>query len=108
MRAIDIHFHMVPQAFVDAVRRHDLADAVEIEALPDGGEQLRFRVPAGMPAEPGPPVRPPLSDEGMLLAAMDRRKLDGAALSTPPQLYCYWADPDLGLRVVRAVNDALG
>jgi aminocarboxymuconate-semialdehyde decarboxylase len=106
--AIDIHFHMVPQPFIDAVRRHDLADAVEIEILPDGSEQLRFHVPAGMAFEPGPPVRASLSDEARILAGMDKRKLDAAALSTAPQLYCYWADPKLGLRVARAVNDALG
>jgi hypothetical protein len=33
--AIDIHFHIVPRLFVDALRQQSFAEAVEIVSSPD-------------------------------------------------------------------------
>jgi aminocarboxymuconate-semialdehyde decarboxylase len=38
---------------------------------------------------------------------MDRRGLDAAAISPPPQLFAYWAPVETGERIARAVNDGL-
>jgi aminocarboxymuconate-semialdehyde decarboxylase len=106
MPAIDIHFHVLPPAFVDAVRRHHFDGVIELESskpLP----VLLHRPPAGATVEQGPPLLPQLTDVGDILAEMDRRKLDAAAISPPPQLFAYWAPADEGERIARTVNDGL-
>ncbi len=57
--------------------------------------------------EPGTSVRPHHCDARMLLAAMDARQLDAAAISSPPELFLYWAPPDSGDRIARTMNDGL-
>jgi len=50
-------------------------------------------------------MRPRSYDESLLLAALDHRKLDAAAVSAPPELFMYWAAPETGERLARAIND---
>jgi aminocarboxymuconate-semialdehyde decarboxylase len=106
MPAIDIHFHVLPASFVDAVRRHAFDGIVDIDSTKATAE-LVFRAPPAVALESGPAIRPQLVDRGLILAEMDRRKLDAAAISPPPQLFAYWAPPDIGERIARAVNDGL-
>src|SRR5205085_7531655 len=103
---IDIHFHVLPPSFVDAVRRHAFDGLVDIEGS-QATAALVFRAPTGVAVEPGPSIRPQLFDNRLILAEMDRRKLGAAAISPPPQLFAYWAPPELGERIARAVNDGL-
>ena len=106
MPVIDIHFHVLPPLFVDAVRQHGFDGMVDVDnskATPE----LVFRAPVGVAVEPGPLIRPQLIDTRLILAEMDRRKLDMAAISPPPQLFAYWAPPAAGERLARAVNDGL-
>jgi aminocarboxymuconate-semialdehyde decarboxylase len=104
MPAIDVHFHVLPPSFVDAVRRHGFDGVVDIDGSKATAE-LVFRPPAGVAIEAGPPIRSQLVDSRLILAEMDRRKLDAAAISPPPQLFAYWAPPEVGERMARAVND---
>jgi len=43
----------------------------------------------------------------MLLAALDARRLDAAAVSPPPELLLYWASPETGERIARIMNDGM-
>ena len=105
-RSIDMHFHVLPPLFVDRVRGGAFAGVVDVDDAKAPAE-LVFRAPAGVAVEPGPSLRPQLFDERLILAEMDRRKLDAAAISPPPQLFAYWSDPEVGERIARSVNDGL-
>src|SRR5271166_3853653 len=106
LATIDIHFHVAPPRFVDAVRRRDFSGAVEIDSA-TGADRLVFHAPPGVAVEPDSALRPQVHDPTLILAAMDRRKLDVAAISPPPELLMYWAPPDLGARIARAMNDGM-
>jgi aminocarboxymuconate-semialdehyde decarboxylase len=106
MPSIDVHFHVLPPLFVDVVRQHGLDGTVEVDASKAMNE-IVFHPPPGVAIEPGPSVRPQLFDRRLILAEMDRRKLDAAAISPPPQLFAYWAPPEAGERIARTVNDGL-
>ncbi len=106
MPTIDIHFHVVPPRFVDALRAGVLAEAVEIDAS-TGVDRLVFHAPPGVAIEPDITLRPNVHDPRLILASMDRRGLDAAAFSPPPELLMYWAPPELGVRVARMMNDGM-
>lgn len=106
LQTIDIHFHVAPSAFVDAVRRRDFFNVVEIDST-TGADRLVFHAPPGVAIEPDSALRPHVYDADLILAAMDRRKLDAAAISLPPELLMYWAPPKLGARIARAMNDGM-
>jgi len=110
MSAIDVHFHVVPPLFVDVVRRGDLREVMETTSHPSGEpgvDRLVFHAPAGVPVEPDTTVRPAVYDARLILDALDRRKLDAAAISPPPELFIYWTPPDLGMQIARAMNDGM-
>jgi aminocarboxymuconate-semialdehyde decarboxylase len=104
MEAIDVHFHIVPQRFVDLVRQEGLREIVGVERAPDV-DRLTFRPPPGVAVEPDTAIRPHLYDPELIIAALDRRKLDAAAVSPPPEFFLYWAPPELGVTISRAMND---
>lgn len=106
MTAIDIHFHIVPRPFLDALRRGDLRAAVEVETL-DDRDTLIFHAPPDIVVEPDLAIRSRQYDERSLLGAMDARRLDAAAVSPPPELFLYWASPELGERIARTMNDGM-
>jgi aminocarboxymuconate-semialdehyde decarboxylase len=106
MPAIDVHFHVLPPFFVDAVQTHHFDGVIEVDSSKPTAA-LVHRAPAGVAVEQGPPLLPQLMDVLDILAEMDRRKLDAAAISPPPQLFAYWAAADDGERIARAVNDGL-
>jgi len=103
---IDIHFHALPSAFIDLVRRDEFAGVVKIDDAKEVAE-LVYRPPPGTIIEHGPPLRPGLFDDRLILAEMDRRKLAAAAISPPPQLFAYWAPADVSEHIARAINDGL-
>jgi aminocarboxymuconate-semialdehyde decarboxylase len=106
MSAIDIHFHVLPPLFIDIARRHSFDGIVEVDDAKATAE-LVFRPPTGVTVEPGPSLRPQLFDSRLILTEMDRRKLDAAAISPPPQLFAYWTPIEVGERIAHAVNDGL-
>jgi aminocarboxymuconate-semialdehyde decarboxylase len=57
-----------------------------------------------VPVEAGT-IHPRQFDAAQLIAAQDARKLTAAAISSPPELFMYWAAPELGARMARAMND---
>jgi len=104
VEAIDVHFHIVPPRFVDLVRGPVLREIVGIERAADV-DRLQFRPPPGIAIEPDTAIRPHLYDPDLILAALDRRKLDAAAVSPPPEFFLYWAPPALGMLIARSFND---
>jgi aminocarboxymuconate-semialdehyde decarboxylase len=103
---IDIHFHVLPPLFVDLARRNAFAEVVSIDGSKSIPE-LAYHPAPGIAVEQGPPIRPGLLDPALILAEMDRRRLDIAAISPAPQLFAYWAPAEVGELIARAVNDGL-
>jgi aminocarboxymuconate-semialdehyde decarboxylase len=106
MPAIDVHFHVLSPFFLDRVQDHSFDGMIDIDDTQPVAE-LRSHPPAGVVIEQGLPIRPQLFDSRLILAEMDRRKLDAAAISPPPQLFSYWTPPEVGTRIACAVNNGL-
>jgi aminocarboxymuconate-semialdehyde decarboxylase len=106
VNAIDIHFHIVPFSFLEALRAGELRAAVEVETQRDH-DALIFHAPPDIVVEPETSVRPHQYDEHILLAALYARRLDAAAVSPPPELLLYWASPEIGERLARIMNDGM-
>jgi aminocarboxymuconate-semialdehyde decarboxylase len=99
--AVDIHAHFFPEGYLNLI-------AAEGERF---GVRLSRSDPKGPVIEMGPlragPIRPGFSDLDLRRKEMDRQGVRIHALSlTVPMVY--WADAELGLRLARAVNNALG
>jgi hypothetical protein len=84
VRSIDVHFHVVPPRFVDAVRRGEFADTVEL-VRDRGADRMTYHAPPDVVLEPGTTLLPHLYDEGLILEALDRRGLDAAAVGLSPE-----------------------
>jgi aminocarboxymuconate-semialdehyde decarboxylase len=106
MESIDVHFHVVPPEYLEAVRRGTFRQAVEIERR-GGRERMVHHAPADVVVEPDSDVDPRLSDARLILEGLDRRRLDAAAIGPSPGQFFYWADPDLGERIARLMNDGI-
>lgn len=106
MEAIDVHFHIVPQRFVDLLGRQQLREIVSVEQAADV-VRLAFRPPPGVAIEPDTSIRPHLHDARLILEALDRRGLDAAAVSPAPEFFLYWAPPALGELIARTINDGM-
>jgi aminocarboxymuconate-semialdehyde decarboxylase len=104
VEAIDVHFHIVPLRFVDLLRRQALREIVDVEQAANV-DRLQFRPPPGVVIEPDTAIRPHLYDPALILGALDRRKLDAAAVSPPPEFFLYWAPPEIGRLIARTMND---
>jgi aminocarboxymuconate-semialdehyde decarboxylase len=105
VESIDVHFHVVPPQFAEAVRRGTFREAVEVSA--DGRDRLHYHPPPGVPVEPDTALRAELSDDRLILEALNGRKLDAAAMGPPPEMFFYWAAPEVGERIARAMNDGM-
>ena len=106
MNAIDVHFHIIPPRFVEAVRRGTFVEAVHIERA-GGVDRMIYHAPPDVVLEPGTTLRTDLYDEQQILDALTRRGLDAAALGPSPEEFYYWAAPGLGGRLAAAYNDGM-
>jgi aminocarboxymuconate-semialdehyde decarboxylase len=106
VQSIDVHFHVVPPGFVDAVRRGAFAETVEL--IRDGGvERMVYHAPPDVVLEPGTTLPPYLYDEALILDALDRRGLDAAVLGPSPEEFYYWAPSAVGARIAAVQNDGM-
>ncbi|TDC52779.1 amidohydrolase [Jiangella ureilytica] len=95
MAVVDIHAHFVPPRLLTAIDGFELRkDSVWPEQLFHNGRPLG-------------PVIPRLTELDLVLDDMDRTGVDVRVLCTASWLFCYWAEPDLGMRFARTANDAL-
>jgi aminocarboxymuconate-semialdehyde decarboxylase len=106
MHVIDIHFHVVPPLFVEALRRGEFKGVVETDRarVP---ERLVFDPPDGIPVEVETELEPGSYELDLILDALDERDLTMAVMSPAPELFVYWAPPELGIRLFAAMNDAM-
>jgi len=103
---IDVHFHVVPAEFYDAVRRGTFRDWVEIERR-GGQEHMVYHAPPGVVLEPDGAIEPECTDPRLMLQGLDRRGLDAAAIGPSPGQFYYWADPETAERIARVINDGI-
>jgi aminocarboxymuconate-semialdehyde decarboxylase len=106
MESIDVHFHVVPPEFYDAVRRGLFRESVEIERR-NGADRMVYHAPAGVVLEPDNEIDRRCSDARLMLQGLDRRGLDAAAIGPSPGQFYYWADPELAEQIARVMNDGI-
>jgi aminocarboxymuconate-semialdehyde decarboxylase len=98
---IDFHCHFLPANFPELVR--DIAHMYhpQISDGPRGSRQITI---AGHYVAPHSVE---LHDLDEKLLTMDRTDIDMQVLSAPPYAFFYWADPQVAIKMARALNEAL-
>jgi aminocarboxymuconate-semialdehyde decarboxylase len=97
VESIDVHFHVVPLSFVEAVRADAFHEALQIERG-NGRERVVYHAPPGVAVEPNTTFGADLYDDRRILAGLDHRKLE---------LLLGWAEPAVAERIARAMNDGI-
>lgn len=106
MRAIDIHFHVVPSLFIEAVRNDELRDVLTISR--EGPvERFDFHAPPGVATEPDTGLQAEMYDDRLILGAIERRGLSAAVVSSAPEMFMPWAAPALEEKVADTMNRGL-
>ena len=101
MPSIDIHNHVTPAAYINAVRETPSRMGSHIERDERGREWLIMDT--GRRTE----VRRLFIDTELRLHAMAEAQIDVTVESILPLLFHYWADIDKAVRDCRTVNDAI-
>ena len=101
MQRIDIHNHVIPAAYIKAVREAPQRMGSHIERDGQGREWLVLD--NGRKTQ----LRRPFIEPELRLHAMAEAQIDVMVESILPPLLHYWADVDKAVRVCRAVNDAI-
>ncbi len=102
-QCIDCHAHFLPDAFVDELRARGLIDArkteqtIELARAVCGYSEERSRLP----------YFPSLYDADARVTLAREQGIDRQIICLPPFYFAYAAQPELGLAVARAGNDAL-
>ena len=100
---IDCHAHLLPDGFVETLRRRGLADARKADGVLD-----LARAVCGYAAETTRlPYFPLQYDLDARTALAERQGIDRQIVCLPPFYFAYLADPELGAAICRAGNDAL-
>ncbi len=97
---IDVHWHYVPDAYIETIRRED-AGLTERVVLDDAGKEW---IAIGGALYP---LVPELHSPDAQVAEMTRRAVDLAAVSPSPTLLQYHLDAERGLALHRMVNDEI-
>lgn len=100
VRSVDIHCHQHMPA-VDAM----VKDVFDIKTEPlmwHATEETR-----DFQRQHTQDIMPMATDVDVRLSHMDAAGVDIQAISTAPNHYCYWAEPDLGREVAQTVNNSL-
>lgn len=100
MHVIDTHAHWYPQEFVSLLEKEAAANGAEMSRNAKGNPV--FALPGILPVSA---MAPDMIDLGIMVKAMDDRRIDAYALSlTNPMVY--WAPPAFGLKLSQTWNDA--
>ena len=98
--AVDIHAHFFPEPYLRALETEGEAFGITLDRANPRGPAIRIGPILGGP------LRPAFYDLDLRRREMDRQRVRVHALSlTHPMVY--WADPALGRRLARLVNDAM-
>ena len=96
---IDIHAHFVPKEYLQLIEAEGEPHGVRLRSGPKGPFIVVGQAAIG-------PITAHYHDLDLRLKAMDAQKAAVHALSLMPPMV-YWADPALGLRLARLVNDKI-
>jgi aminocarboxymuconate-semialdehyde decarboxylase len=97
MPVIDIHTHMMSDAWLELLKKHGAPD-FSVGPLKGGGSAI---FEAGAPA---PTLTPGMFDYKVRLKAMDEARVDLAVVSlTAPSVY--WGTPEQSAHAARVIND---
>ena len=100
MQVIDTHAHWYPSKLITLLEQEAAANGAAMARNARGNPE--FSLPGISQASA---MVPDMVDLGMMLKAMDRRRIDAHVLSlTNPMVY--WAPPEFGLKLSMAWNDA--
>ena len=100
VRSVDIHCHLhVPE--VDTMVK-DVFDLKNEPLMWHASDETR-----AYQRQHTQDIMPMMTDVGLRLSVMDAAGVDIQAVSTAPNHFCYWAEPDLGREVAQTVNNAL-
>jgi len=98
--AVDIHAHVYPEPYLALIDKEGERFGVRLNRDNPRGPVIHAR------GAPTAPLKPQFYDLELRRKEMNRQGVRVHALSlTTPMVY--WADGDLGLRLARAVNDAM-
>ena len=99
-KVVDVHWHHIPKAFADAVVSGRVPVAGRVVTSEDGTSTVLLDngFKQTLPAS--------LTDPATILADMDSAGVDVVAASIAPPMSHLDVDPELGLAVSRAINDA--
>lgn len=97
---IDVHWHLIPPAFVDAI----LSGACPVDGdIEHQGDEITIVLNNGFRQ----PLFDRLTDPAIAVSHMDAVGLDVVTPSCAPPMMHYWADVDVAVRLSRTMNDAL-
>lgn len=100
MRVIDTHAHWYPRSFVALLEKEAAANGAQMRRNLEGNPVFALPEISQVSA-----MVPSMIDLGLMVKAMDERRIDSYALSlTNPMVY--WAPPDFGLKLSKTWNDA--
>jgi aminocarboxymuconate-semialdehyde decarboxylase len=97
---IDVHWHYIPDRYVQAIRREDAGLVERIVRDDDGNESIAIGARLY-------PLVPELHRPEAQVAEMKRRRIDFAAVSPSPTLLQYHLDGARGLELHRMINDEI-
>jgi len=98
-RAIDIHAHFVPEAYLRVIEAEGEPYGLRIRPGQNGPLIMISQIPIG-------PITAPYYDLDRRLKAMDAERVDVHALSLMPPMV-HWAQGSLGSQLARLINDAM-
>jgi len=96
---VDVHAHLYPTAFLEALRSGAGDGVVEVEESDTGWRLVVGKLPFV-------DLEPEFFDPKVRLAMMDASGVSTQVLSLPPPMV-YWASPERALELCRIVNDSL-
>ncbi len=97
---IDVHWHLVPPSFVNAILSGKCPIKGRIE---QEGDEPVIVLESGFRQE----LSRELTDPALAIARMDQLGLDVVAPSVAPPLMHYDADPAMAVQIARTINDGL-
>jgi aminocarboxymuconate-semialdehyde decarboxylase len=101
MQAIDCHFHLFPEAFLNVARVPENSFNASISRTADGRE---FLIAEG---DFRHEIVPSFYDADTIVQDLDRRNLTSAVISSAPPTLSYWAEPSAAVELAQAINEEM-
>lgn len=106
MESIDLHWHVMPPLFVDALHRDGVGGIAHIDRSENGAEWLMLHS-GDLTTEQRSPLSPSLYDSKLMLDSLNKFRLDAAAISVTPTIFFHWTPPAIGYQVAQLLNNGI-